>query len=147
LPDGSGLDLAADAMIQANKTDVPRFVVLSSREEASWIAEAKRVNCSGYIAKSAPPHRIAAIVRAVARGERVFEIRGVASGMSAEPTLTSRELSCLALVAEGLTNREIAEVLGVTSETIKSHLSVVREKLGASDRAQAVAIGVRRGLV
>jgi len=64
-----------------------------------------------------------------------------------EGTLTARELEVLRLVARGLSNKEIAADLGITTHTVKYHLAAVLEKLGVRSRTEAVSLGVRKGLV
>ena len=64
-----------------------------------------------------------------------------------EGALTARELEVLRLVARGLSNKEIAADLGITTHTVKYHLAAVLEKLGVRSRTEAVSLGVRRGLV
>lgn len=64
-----------------------------------------------------------------------------------DPGLTPREHEILALVADGLANKQIAARLGISANTVKTHLELVFGKLGASTRAEAVAMGVRRGLL
>lgn len=148
LPDGSGLEL-----IDVVRTDVadefaPRFVVLSSFDDAKTVSSVERSGCDGFLSKVAEPAAIAACVRAVAHGKRVFEWCPREHAAAPEgPVLTEREAECLTLAAEGMTNVGIAAVLGVSSETVKTHMAAVRLKLGASDRAQSVAIAVRRGIL
>ena len=69
------------------------------------------------------------------------------SGTASAHALSQREVACLALVAEGLSNRDIGVALGISHETVKSHLDNIRLKLGAADRANAVAIALRLGIV
>jgi len=64
-----------------------------------------------------------------------------------EPTLTAREREILALLADGLANKQIAGRLGISTNTVKTHLELLFDKLGVSSRAEAVATGVRRGLL
>ena len=63
------------------------------------------------------------------------------------PALTTREREILALLADGLGNEQIAARLGISTNTVKTHLELLFDKLGAASRAEAVAIGVRRGLL
>ncbi len=101
--------------------------------------------------------RIVAAVKAVAAGLVVLdaEFAGVELPTDAEPrgerelieALTPRETEVLRLLAEGLPNKEIAGALGISEHTVKFHLSAIFGKLGATSRTEAVAIGIRRGLV
>ena len=64
-----------------------------------------------------------------------------------EESLTSREVEVLSRLAGGNRNRDIAKMLGISEETVKVHVKHIMEKLGASDRTQAIAIAVRRGII
>lgn len=149
LPDGSGLELVRERLgCDVHREGGPRYVVLSSFDDGRSMASVERSGCEGFVSKLAEPSAIAACVRAVARGERVFDWRpGQVTSDGVAAVLTERESACLALTAEGMTNAEIASVLGVSSETVKTHMAAIRAKLGANDRAHAVAIAVRRGLL
>ena len=102
----------------------------------------------GYLTKDAGRQEICEAITRVARGETVLasEIgrrREVADG----PDLTEREREILVLVAEGLSAPEIARTIHLSPTTVKGHLHTLYEKLGVSDRAAAVAEGMRRGLL
>jgi DNA-binding NarL/FixJ family response regulator len=93
-----------------------------------------------------------AAIRATARGESVLS-PGVASRLigqmraPAEEKLSSREVEVLQLVAEGASNREIANSLYISQATVKSHLIHIFDKLGVSDRTAAVTVALRRGIL
>ena len=144
LPDGSGLELLGPA-------DGSRFLVVSSWDDAATVKEVERAGGRGLVSKSAEDGAIAAAIRDVAAGRTAFAPprppTGGAGVGGASPVLSGRELECLVLVAEGLSNREIGEVLGIGTETVKSHVGAILQKLAAKDRAQAVAFAFRRGLI
>ena len=79
--------------------------------------------------------------------ERVVSTAAPAADAQAGAALTARELDVLRLVARGLGNKEIAADLGITTHTVKYHLTAVLEKLGVRSRTEAVSLGVRKGLV
>jgi DNA-binding CsgD family transcriptional regulator len=79
--------------------------------------------------------------------ERVVSTAAPAAALQAGAALTARELDVLRLVARGLSNKEIAADLGITTHTVKYHLAAVLEKLGVRSRTEAVSLGVRKGLV
>jgi len=79
--------------------------------------------------------------------ERVVSTAAPAAALQAGAALTARELDVLRLVARGLSNKEIAVDLGITTHTVKYHLAAVLEKLGVRSRTEAVSLGVRKGLV
>ena len=80
-------------------------------------------------------------------GERVVATAGPGTGVQEGAALTPRELEVLRLVARGLGNKEIAELLAISTHTVKYHLAAVLEKLGVRSRTEAVSLGIRRGLV
>jgi len=90
-----------------------------------------------------------AVVGATEDADLVLSERVVRTGAVATPdsALSARELDVLRLVARGLSNKEIAAELGITTHTVKFHLAAVLEKLGVRSRTEAVSLGVRRGLV
>ena len=79
--------------------------------------------------------------------ERVVSTAAPAAALQAGAALTARELDVLRLVARGLSNKEIAADLGITTHTVKYHLAAVLEKLDVRSRTEAVSLGVRKGLV
>ncbi len=79
--------------------------------------------------------------------ERVVSTAAPGAALQAGAALTARELEVLRLVARGLSNKEIAADLRITTHTVKYHLAAVLEKLGVRSRTEAVSLGVRRGLV
>jgi two-component system nitrate/nitrite response regulator NarL len=110
----------------------------------------------GYLSKDASRQEICDAIAAVARGGTAFapEVQeGLQSAVrdrgrtAGSPSLTEREHQVLRFVADGLTAPQIAERINLSPATVKSHLHTLYEKLGVSDRAAAVAEGMRRGLV
>jgi DNA-binding NarL/FixJ family response regulator len=123
-------------------------------------ARALRAGARAVLARTAAPEEIRAAVRAAAAGLASLPAglaRAVLDGQSGdgvrapvesgERTLTPREREILALLGEGLVNKEIGVQLGISEHTVKTHLAAIYEKLEVSNRAEAVAQGLRRGLV
>ena len=108
-----------------------------------------RVGAAGYVRKDAEPEVLLAAVRAVSRG-RTFIDPAVARQLDRVDTpgdLTPRETEVLRHVALGLSNREIGTALGVSEETIKTHVTHVLAKLEVDNRAQATVQALKRGFV
>ncbi len=146
LPDRSGID----AMI-AVRAEFPqaRVIILTTFEGDVEIQRALEAGARGYLLKSMPPKELVEVIRQVHAGQKRIPPRlaaQLAEHMSDED-LTSREIEVLNQIAGGNRNRDIAEKLFITEETVKVHIKHIMEKLGASDRTQAVAIGVRRGII
>lgn len=146
LPDMSGID----AMI-AIRTEFPeaRIIILTTFAGDVEIRRALQAGARGYLLKSMPPKELAEVIRQVHAGKKRIppEIAAHLAEHYGDETLTEREIEVLQQVAGGNRNRDIAEKLFITEETVKVHVKHIMEKLGAADRTQAVAIGVRRGII
>ena len=146
LPDMSGID----AMI-AIRTEFPeaRIIILTTFAGDVEIRRALQAGARGYLLKSMPPKELAEVIRQVHAGKKRIppEIAAHLAEHYGDETLTQREIEVLQQVAGGNRNRDIAEKLFITEETVKVHIKHIMEKLGAADRTQAVAIGVRRGII
>lgn len=131
-----------------------RVVMLTSSDDPNSMASALAAGAMGYLVKTDPPENIALGLRAAASGLRTFsttvgatlQVAGVAPKAGRSP-LTLRETEVLALLSQSLTNGQIAKRLGISHETVKSHVSTVLRKLDVADRAGAVLWGVRHGVV
>ena len=115
---------------------------------------ALRAGARGYLTKDAGAEDIRAAVEAVARGEAVLDpaiqhhvVAAVNTPPEPSHDLTPREAEVLSLIAEGLTNAEIAERLVVSNATVKSHVNHIFAKIGVRDRAQAVVFAYSNGLL
>jgi DNA-binding NarL/FixJ family response regulator len=146
LPDMSGID----AMI-AIRSEFPqaRIIMLTTFEGDVEIHRAMAAGVFAYTLKSQPPKELVEVIRQVHSGKRRLPpdvARMLAEHLSEEP-LTQREVDVLRHVSGGNRNRDIAERLFISEETVKVHLKHLMEKLGANDRTQAVTIAVRRGII
>jgi len=146
LPDMSGID----AMI-AIRAEFPgaRIIVLTTFEGDVEIQRALEAGARGYMLKSMPPKDLVEAIRQVHAGKKRVpaELAAQLAEHMSDESLTEREIDVLRHVAGGNRNRDIAEKLFISEETVKVHVKHIMEKLGASDRTQAVAIGVRRGII
>ena len=105
---------------------------------------------AGVVPEGVSPSVLDAVLRVVAAGLTVRtagEPRGFASAEEAAPVLTAREAEVLAAVGAGLSNKEVARRLDISAHTVKFHLEQAFRKLGAGSRAEAVAKGLRRGVI
>jgi DNA-binding NarL/FixJ family response regulator len=146
LPDMSGID----TMI-AIRGDFPdaRIIILTTFEGDVEIRRALEAGARAYVLKSMPPKELVEIIRRVHAGKKPIlpEIAAHLAEHYSDDALTEREVEVLRRIAEGNRNRDIAEKLFISEETVKVHIKHIMEKLAASDRTQAVAIGVRRGII
>ena len=150
LPGMHGLEVLSALQDSDNP---PRVVVLTIHDDDDIVLGAVRGGAQGYVLKNATRDELLAAVRKVAAGGQSFDevvVRALLRGDQREvlcSLLTARELEILRLVAGGKTNKEIAAQLFISSDTVKGHLETTYRKLGVSDRAHAVAVAIRNGLV
>jgi DNA-binding NarL/FixJ family response regulator len=125
-----------------------QVLMLTSSESAFDADRALRDGASGFISKNIEHRGIAAAVRDVHRGATGIR-RGIEAAQRPRDKglLTPRELEVLALMRKGLSNVEIGRQLGITERTVKGHVTEMLVKLGASDRASAVARGFELGIL
>lgn len=122
-----------------------KIVALSTYSGDALIKQARRVGASAYLLKSMLSDNMLAVIRAVNAGLQSWPVELEANHRCAKDDLTPRECDIMRLVACGGSNREIAYHLGIGEETVKSYMRSILPKLGANDRAHAVAICMRRG--
>jgi two-component system, NarL family, nitrate/nitrite response regulator NarL len=161
-PDVAVLDLrlpmltAREVLAQLAEEELPtRVLILSAHLEGEAIVECLELGATGYMAKDATRADILDAIRTVASGQAVIsteaqthmaeEIRRRAQ--STQEALSAREQQILGLLAEGASAPDIARQLYLSPATVKTHLHNTYEKLGVSERAAAVAEGMRRGLI
>jgi DNA-binding NarL/FixJ family response regulator len=146
LPDKSGID--AMIAIRSEFADA-RVVMLTTFEGDVEIQRALEAGARAYVLKSTPARELVDIIRHVHAGKKRVppEIAARLAEHLSDEALTEREIDVLRHVAGGNRNRDIAELLFISEETVKVHLKHIMGKLGASDRTEAVAIAVRRGII
>jgi len=146
LPDVSGID----AMV-AIRSEFPeaRVIILTTFAGDVEIQRALEAGARAYVLKSMPPKELVEVIRQVHAGKKRIppEIAAHLAEHYSDESLTGREIEVLRQIAGGNRNRDIAEKLFITEETVKVHIKHIMGKLGATDRTQAVAIGVRRGII
>jgi DNA-binding NarL/FixJ family response regulator len=126
-----------------------RIIMLSSSESDGEIHRALRSGASGYVLKSMPQGQLLAVIRSVHAGKRHVpaEVAAVLAEHLGEEPLTPREVEVLQLIRDGHKNKQIADRLSISENTVNFHIKNIVEKLGANDRTHAVTIAVRRGLL
>ena len=146
LPDISGID----ALI-AIRTEYPDacVVMLTTFEGDVEIQRALEAGARGYLLKTTPAKELVEAIRQAHAGKKRIpaEVAAHLAEHMGEEALTPREVEVLRHLAGGNRNRDIGDQLFISEETVKVHIKHIMEKLGASDRTQAVAIGVRRGII
>jgi DNA-binding NarL/FixJ family response regulator len=140
----------------AERGERPRTIALTTYADDASVLGALRAGARGYLTKDAGAEQIRAAVEAVARGEAALDpaVQHHVLAALTEPApaselpdgLTPREAEVLALIAEGLTNAEIADRLVVSAATVKTHVNHIFAKAGVRDRAQAVVYAYANGL-
>jgi len=154
MPKGDGL--TALGRIKLEKPDMP-VLMLSTFDNPTYIARSVALGASGYLLKGCTRDALLAAIRIAASGESAWtrdELRRVTGALATprlaadvEVPLTQRESEVLRQLAYGLTNKEIAQALHISYETVKEHVQHILRKIGVSDRTQAAVWAVRKQLV
>jgi DNA-binding NarL/FixJ family response regulator len=152
--------IEATREIAAANENGPRILILTTFDLDDYVYDALQAGASGFLLKDVPAETLFEAVRVIAGGEALLapaitrrliaefaRLRPRQVRPDALAALTPRETEILGLVAEGLSNAEIAERLVLSDETVKTHVSHVLRKLGLRDRAQAVVVAYESGLV
>lgn len=126
-----------------------RILALTTYEGDADIQRALEAGACGYLLKDMLMTEVITAVRAVHRGERVIPpaVAARLAQFTPRSDLTEREIEVLGLVARGLSNKEVANTIGRTDETVKIHLKNIFAKLGVADRTEAVTQALTRGLI
>jgi two-component system NarL family response regulator len=147
------------------KRELPHIgvIALTMYEEQQYIFDLVRAGATGYLLKDSDSAQIVAAIRAISRGESLIhpsvaskilaefsllsEEKGKRRGGMLEHDLTDREITVLRLVADGKTNKEIANVLDLSEKTVKNHVRNIFHKLHVYDRTQAAILAIRKGII
>jgi DNA-binding NarL/FixJ family response regulator len=146
MPDLSGID--AMIAIRAEFAEA-RIVMLTTFEGDVEIQRALQAGARGYLLKTMPPDEIVAVIRQVHGGKKRVppEVAAQLAEHMADEELTGREVEVLRKIAGGNRNRDIADLLFISEETVKVHVKHIMDKLGARDRTEAITIALRRGFI
>ena len=134
-----------------------RVVMLTVEETQARVGEAIQAGAAGYLLKDIDARELARAVHLAAEGSAVIhpsltrqfieEIRQLTRGEQSVSSLSAREVEVLQMIAYGSTNREVAEALHISPQTVKTYLERIFTKLGVSDRTRAVAMALKHGIV
>ena len=154
MPEMDGLEAARRIRVRHPNVGI---IILTAYDDRQFVVEAVRAGARGYVLKARDAEHLIQTVRLVAGGNMVIDpqlVVALAEELSAAnerdrkaETLTAREIEVLQLLAFGHTNKDIAEQLFISPDTVKTHLEHIFEKLGTSDRTAAVAEALRRRLI
>ena len=146
LPDMSGIEALIAIRAQS---PCARVIVLTTFEGDAEIQCALKAGAQSYLLKSLPRKQILETIRKVHAGKRQVppEVAAQLAEHIGNEALSEREIQVLDKIATGKKNGEIGALLFITEETVKNHVKHILEKLGASDRTEAVTIGFRRGII
>jgi DNA-binding NarL/FixJ family response regulator len=161
MPVMDGIEATREITDQLADAGTPRIIMLTTFDLDEHVYDALSAGASGFLLKDMPAERLFEAVRIVATGEALLaptvtrrligefaRLRPKQADDEARlATLTPREVDVLRLIADGLSNSEIAAELSISGETVKTHVSRIFAKLGARDRAQAVVEAYESGLV
>jgi DNA-binding NarL/FixJ family response regulator len=138
----------ATARIHAQDPEV-KVLVLTSFGTSGELKKAMDAGAAGALVKSSSREEIINAINGVMAGRQVLSgvIQATIENFSAMPELSPRKLEILNLVAKGLSNKEIGQIVGVSSETVKDHVAKILEAVGASTRAEAVSMAINLGLI
>ena len=139
-----------DALI-AIREEFPeaRVIILTSSGSDAELQKAMRAGAAAYVLKTTPKNELLTVIRSVCRGHKYVsaEVAARLAENMGEESLTDRELQVLQLIREGNRNKQIADRLSIAEATVNFHVKNLVAKLGANDRAHAVSIAIRRGLL
>jgi DNA-binding NarL/FixJ family response regulator len=145
MPGKDGLS-ALGEMLAADPSAKVVMLTTSSMEEDVYAA--LNAGAKGYVLKDRNPENIVKAVRTVAEGGTFIpdDIKAIYKARSEEPELTSTEREAVGLLVQGLSNKAIAEKVGISEDGVKVRLKHAYEKLGVNDRAGAISVAIRRGI-
>ena len=144
LGSGNGIDLIKQSIATGIDS---KFVVLTMHDDSETLELAKQAGASAYVTKGVPIEQLVQVLSAVS-GSKNFISRGeIKSVPKRDFGLTAREIEVLSLLPTGATALAIAGVLFLTEATVKTHLAAIYRKLNATNRAQAVSIGIENNLI
>ena len=146
MPKKTGVEATTDILAALPET---KIIVLTTFAASDAIARALELGAAGAVMKTAEDGELVSIIRTVASGGRVVsdEIQKLLADDPPAEKLTARQMDILESVTRGLTNADIAKMLGLREQSVKEHISAIFAKIGAANRSEAVAITLRKQLL
>lgn len=140
MPVMTGLDAA-----EALKGGDAKVMILTTFMRSGYFQRAKEAGVSGYLLKDTPSETLAASIRRVIKGERVFSPELIDIAFEMDNPLTRREIEIMQHLADGLTTKDTAKILGLSGGTIRNYVSIILDKLGAKNRIEAITTVKEKG--
>jgi two-component system NarL family response regulator len=146
MPKISGIDLLH---MLKDRPNSPAVVILSSYEYEDEIYRAVKAGAGGYLSKDASRAEIVSAVSAVSAGGKYFpeNVAARIAERESRSSLSAREVEILEMVAKGLTNKEIGQVLQISHYTVRNHINHICAKLDAGDRTEAATVALQQGII
>jgi DNA-binding NarL/FixJ family response regulator len=146
MPTLSGIDAIIGIRSEFPKA---RIIVLTTYAGDVQVVRALKAGARGYVLKGHVPRELLDTIRAVHAGQKRIppEVAAKVADHAADDDLSARELDVLRLIAAGNANKQIAGLLGIAEDTVKSHITNILAKLGANDRTHAVTTALKRGII
>lgn len=146
MPVKDGIEATRKIMSAAPGT---KILVLTTFATSDSISDVLAAGASGVVLKTIPRDRLLSAIHQVAAGEQVLseDVKAVLAEDPPVAPLSSRQSEILNMLAKGLSNREMAKILGISVTVVKEHITALYDKLGASNRAEAIAIAMRKSLL
>ena len=154
MPEVDGVEAMRRISVESPET---RFIVLTTYDNDEFIFKGIEAGARAYLLKDAPREELFKAIRAVHRGESLIQpaVAGkvldrfaeLSRQVQAPDALSEREIEVIRLMADGAANKEIAAGLSISGSTVKTHIQAIFQKLGASDRTEAVMQALRKGII
>jgi DNA-binding NarL/FixJ family response regulator len=141
---GNGIDLIKQSIATGIRS---KFVVLTMHDDSETLELAKEAGAAAYVTKSVPIEQLIQVLSAVSESKTFIKRGEIKVVLKRDFGLTAREVEVLSLLPSGATALVIAGVLFLTEATVKTHLAAIYRKLNATNRAQAVSIGIENNLI
>ncbi|MTD31511.1 response regulator [Planomicrobium sp. YIM 101495] len=142
MPVKSGLDAAEEL-----KDESCKIIILTTFARTGYFERARSAGVSGYLLKDSPSEELAASIRIIMDGRRIYAPELIDLAYEEPNPLTDRERQVLSLMAEGLSTKEIAKELFLTSGTVRNYISVILDKLDVKNRIEAISFTRKKGWI